>query len=737
MHTLNNNKKYICNLSSYTISNSEYSVLSKGLKFIPTPRTDVSSDLEENIDKLANDLRRTYYFHKHPTATYVPHPFKAKSNWQAPLGHTQLEEFISTLKKASDELPHTYTHPNLTREEHKALHNLSKNPDITIKMADKGSKIVVQDTSEYIQSGIDHLSDTSIYCKLNSDPTQQIHGEIQSFIESIYQQGYIDTTTYNYLKQDDPPRTQLIYFLKKLHKNPIAVRPIVSGIGGPTEKISSFLDHFLQPIVSKTPSYLKNTKELLSILNSTQITNDTILCTIDVKSLYLSIPQDEGTTACLDHMEKHGPLPLPREALKHLLDIVLKYNILRFNDTCYKQIQGTAMGTKMAPAYAGIFMSGLEGPFLESCTHKPTVFKRYIDDIFVIWEHGQDALDNFLQSLNSIHPTIKFTWEIDTRQITFLDVDIYVQHQESNSPRLAYKTHFKKTNSFQYIHHSSYHPRATKRGIVKGEMTRITNTTSDPQQREETLDFISGKFKERDYPIQTITDTKNSLTSPTQKKQLSSLLKIPYVRRSHMIKNMVKECWNSTVTDQTLHNIFPTPPLVVYTRHKNLANYLVHSASPGVQEGATTDTLTQPTLPRRVHPCGHAQCKCCTQLFQTYNLKGITLTQQLSCRTKNVIYLIKCRKHPTHMYVGQTERQLNHRLRGHRATFLNPKEKANWKLYKHFSNTTHVQEDILISPLETVHKEDLLRSEGYWINTLETYKWPGLNSYHSRDYLPL
>ena len=187
------------------LSNSEYSVLFKGLKFIPTPRTDISRDLEESIDHLANDLRRTYYFHKHPTATYTPHPFKAKSTWQAPPGHPQLEEFISTLKTATDELPHPHTHPNLTREEHRALNNLSKNSDITIKMADKGSKIVVQDTSEYIQSGIDHLSDTSIYCKLDSDPTQQIHGEIQSFIESIYQQGYIDTTTYNYLKQDNPP----------------------------------------------------------------------------------------------------------------------------------------------------------------------------------------------------------------------------------------------------------------------------------------------------------------------------------------------------------------------------------------------------------------------------------------------------------------------------------------------------------------------------------------------------
>ena len=733
-----NKKKYICNLSTYSLSNTEYSVLSKGLKFIPTPHTDVSRDLEESINKLANDLRRTYYFHKHPTATYVPHPFKPKSSWQAPRGHTQLEEFISTLKTATDELPHLHTHPNLSKEEHIALRSLSNNPDLTIKMADKGSKIVVQDTSEYLQSGIEHLSDTSIYCKLASDPTQQIHGEIQSFLEGIHEQGYIDTITRNYFKLDNPPRTQLIYFLKKLHKNPIAVRPIVSGIGGPTEKISSFLDHYLQPVVCKTPSYLKNTKELLTILNSTTITDNTILCTIDVKSLYLSIPQEEGTTACLKYLEQHGPLPLPKGALKHLFDIVLKYNVFRFNDTCYKQIQGTAMGTKMAPAYAGIFMANLEGPFLDSCTNKPTIFKRYIDDIFVIWEHGQEALDHFLHSLNSIHPTIKFTWETSTKQITFLDVDIYIKRPEDTNPTIAYKTHFKQTNSFQYIHHSSFHPRATKKGIIKGEMTRIKNTTSDPTQREDTINFIAEKFKERDYPTQTITDTKNSLTSTTQKRQLSSILKIPYVRRSHLINKLVKQCWNTTVVDQSLHNIFPTPPLVVYTRSKNIANYLVRSASPGsVEEGTTTDTLPKPTLPRRVHPCGHAQCKCCPQLYQTYNLKGIALTQHLNCCTRNVIYLIKCRKHPIHTYVGQTERQLNHRLRGHRATFLNPKEKAHWKLYRHFSNRTHVTQDILISPLISVPKRELSSAENYWINTLETYKWPGLNSYHSKDYLPL
>ncbi len=49
--------------------------------------------------------------------------------------------------------------------------------------------------------------------------------------------GYIDTYTYDYLHPSDKVRTQRMYFLKKLHKNPHGIRPIVSGCSGPTERI--------------------------------------------------------------------------------------------------------------------------------------------------------------------------------------------------------------------------------------------------------------------------------------------------------------------------------------------------------------------------------------------------------------------------------------------------------------------------------------------------------------------
>ena len=48
----------------------------------------------------------------------------------------------------------------------------------------------------------------------------------------------------------------------------------------------------------------------------------------------------------------------------------------------YLQTHGTAMGTKMAVAFANIFMGKVESQILERSAKKPLACKRYIDDIF-------------------------------------------------------------------------------------------------------------------------------------------------------------------------------------------------------------------------------------------------------------------------------------------------------------------------------------------------------------------
>ena len=80
------------------------------------------------------------------------------------------------------------------------------------------------------------------------------------------------------------------------------------------------------------------------------------------------------------------------ETLLELAEIVLKSNIFLFNEKTLKQLRGTAIGTKFALPYAIIFMADLEERILKDIELKPRIWWRYIDDIFFIWEHGEDSL---------------------------------------------------------------------------------------------------------------------------------------------------------------------------------------------------------------------------------------------------------------------------------------------------------------------------------------------------------
>ena len=63
------------------------------------------------------------------------------------------------------------------------------------------------------------------------------------------------------------------------------------------------------------------------------------------------------------------------------------------------------LAQKMAPSYAILFMADLEERLLESSELKPFVWWRCIDDIFVIWEHGEENLHKFISHINSIPPS--------------------------------------------------------------------------------------------------------------------------------------------------------------------------------------------------------------------------------------------------------------------------------------------------------------------------------------------
>ena len=81
------------------------------------------------------------------------------------------------------------------------------------------------------------------------------------------------------------------------------------------------------------------------------------------------------------------------------------------------------MVTKIVVAIVNIYMAADE-KLSESC-NKPLEWKRYIDDIFSLWDINRQEINQFVEQANHFHPTIKFTAETSEKEATFLDTIIH------------------------------------------------------------------------------------------------------------------------------------------------------------------------------------------------------------------------------------------------------------------------------------------------------------------------
>ena len=205
---------------------------------------------------------------------------------------------------------------NLTREEQQALTNLRRYNDIIIKEADKGSGVVVMDRDKYILEGMRQLNDRTVYVRLPEDPTMEMRELVNSKVQQLHADGLIDEDTLNYLWIDGHTKAGRFYLLPKLHKKGCPGRPVISGSGTPTEKISEFVDSHLKPLVPLVNSYIKDTNDFLrKVINMGKLPEGSILVTIDVVGPYPHIPHEEGLQAIREALGGRMDVTIPRKDL--------------------------------------------------------------------------------------------------------------------------------------------------------------------------------------------------------------------------------------------------------------------------------------------------------------------------------------------------------------------------------------------------------------------------------------
>ena len=446
---------------------------------------------------------------------------------------------------------------------------------------------------------------------------------------------------------------------------------------------------------------------------------------MNVKALYTNIPHKEGIAAVQTILNRNNVNTTLTQWILRSIECILTNNNFTFNDQYYIQLQGTAMGTKMAPKYANIFMHVFEEQLLTNAPLKPIAFFRFIDDIMLVWSHGIKALNEFIEAANNLYPTIKFAQCISPEKVNFLDTTV---HLVDNS--LETEIYTKPTDTHQYLLPSSCHSRHIIKNIPRSLALRIRRVCStsaffDKHAAQLTTYLILRQYKEKRVR-RVINEVKaiprETLLGPSSQ---NSTNRIPFVTnycpQLPRFNSIFRKYECILKSDEHLNKVFPEKPVVAYRRTPTLRDILVKSNLKPI--------LPEPSKPHGFYHCHRHNCTTCSHSIESttfyahhtgtnHNVQGY-----ITCNTSNVIYIITCTK-CNKQYIGETGRKLKTRISEH---LRNIAKNQNTVIGTHFNSANHKSNHMQINAIESLSNSTGYRKvkELFWIKkTANSTIWP-------------
>ncbi|KAK2556809.1 hypothetical protein P5673_021016 [Acropora cervicornis] len=648
------------------LTEAETSVLSKGLTFVPVNNKIDEYQVKADCEKYFRRLRLKAHFHGQadnltdnttPAEKDLFAKFDSKlSTWTPPEGQfSAVDLYIDRCRRFVNTLDFkrslTCRFPNLSQAERLALRNLRRRTDVVIKPADNGGAVVVWARPLYIREAQKQLSDRRFYDKVSADPLQACQRKVKSTINDM-----IATCAL-------PPSAKNLYF------------------GCPTENISAYLDEVLAPFVKNLPTYVKDTNHALHIFDSFRLYTATpghhFLSTMDVKSLYTVIPHDCGLQALAYFLDKRDIKEPSTSTLRRLAELVLTLNSFSFNNDFYRQLGGVAMGSKMGPNYACLFVGYVEQQIREQYTG------------FIPQFHKRDELENFIDFVSNFHSALQFTSTITETELPFLDVNLHISED-----RIHTSIFYKVTDTHNYLHFSSFHPDHCKRAIPYSQFLRLRLLCSDDDdflvKSREMMTF----FSQRGYPLTSLEHGLRRVRTIGRPDVLSGSERgdtpvdsVPLVMTYHpfntYIKRYLLQHFRILSTDQQTRDIFPQPPIVAYKHDVNLRDILVHSTD--------SSSTEQPGS----HACHRPRCQTCQFITPLTDIRGpkgtFTIRDHFTCTSENLVYCLSCRR-CSHLYIGETGRSLRSRIGEHLRSIRN--NTPGFPVAQHFNSAGHSITDV-------------------------------------------
>ena len=427
----------------------------------------------------------------------------------------------------------------LSKAELRALIGLSKRKELVIQKSDKGNSIVILKKDDYVSKVNNIVLDSAKFTALNVVEGKELNFMISC--ENNLRKTMDSCKSLNKQDRDNlvpsGSRPGRLYGLAKIHKKQVPMRPILSAIGTPTYKLAKFLVPIIAPITINEYTVRDSFTFAKEISDSSfNFPEGIFMTSFDAESLFTNIPLTETVDICANSLygDEESSVSLNREDFKTLLSTAVRDVPFIFNGNYYKQTDGVAMGSPLGPSLANAFLAFHEKHWLDSCPEefKPLLYRRYVDDTFVVFREKGHA-QQFLDYLNSQHPCMKFTHEVETGgKLNFLDITV-----EKTGNGFATSIYRKPTFSGLYSHFDSFIPEEYKKGLIMTLLYRAFQLSSNYLKFDIEVKFLKTILQKNGYPLRMIDQSIRDFLNKkfcTKKSQITMarpkvhLLMLPY-----------------------------------------------------------------------------------------------------------------------------------------------------------------------------------------------------------------
>lgn len=376
---------------------------------------------------------------------------------------------------------------------------------VIFRQTDKSKVFHVDKPKIYIEKSIAYMKKTDAYQEIEESPLATMIEKTEELLRDLVNRKLLPGKYFEKLKPN-PIDAELphLYYNPKDHKVGEPLRPIVSGMKSPTQKISAFLDQIIRPIFDKlTPYSLRNSMELLKELKNYRTTDQTLLYTFDITDLYTMIPQQESILAVCEMLGENkinkvnGEIPINtiRTLFRHVLEnayfaLQLPGEKVKY----YKQIRGGPMGSECTQVLADVYMRKWERQFKEEQNKENELYFRFRDDIFITTKKSKDEMDKILLDLGKIDKNIGLTFETGPH-VDYLDVRVQVE-----VPNFRTKVYRKLAAQPYILPFNSAHPPHVMKNIPFSALLRAVRICSHRDNLEEEIEKVRITLLLNKYP---------------------------------------------------------------------------------------------------------------------------------------------------------------------------------------------------------------------------------------------